>query len=311
MLRIPFQFLPTFVAVADCESLRTASRVLHLTHSAVSQQISELESRLGFPLFERRKGRLILTAAGQLMLESSRRALADIEGGVRQATAASRRAEYTLKITMPVAFAQRWFLPRVARWYQAHPDIHVEVDASPQVRDLYRDGFHGAIRSNEGPWPGMTWHPLYEAPSRFVAVASPVMAERLLAGSPSALLEERLLGARDEWADWFELAGVTGTPQPSAAFNRLTLLLNAAEEGLGVCMAREILVVDALCSGALQQVFDIVSVRPDVPPHGLVYATELDDSTPIAIFRDWLRLEAAESLSSLRDGPTERQDDDA
>lgn len=303
MLRIPLQFLPTFVAVAECESLRTASRLLHLTHSAVSQQISELESRLGFPLFERRKGRLLLNASGRLMLESSRQALADIEDGARRAAAVARQAECTLKITMPVAFAQRWFLPRLARWYQGHPDIHIEVDVSPRMRDIEREGFHGAIRSSEGPWPGMVRAALYDPPSRYIAVAAPALARRLAVGSPAALLDERLLGPRDEWIDWFASAAVAATPEPSAAFNSLSLLLNAAEEGLGVCLARDILVVDAIGVGTLRQVFDTVSVRADVPPHGLVYPAELDDASPMAAFRDWLRGEAQASLMSLRERP--------
>ena len=54
MPRIQLNFLPTFVAVAQLENLRAAAQALHLTHSAVSQQVAEIERRLGFPLFDRR-----------------------------------------------------------------------------------------------------------------------------------------------------------------------------------------------------------------------------------------------------------------
>ena len=76
MSRIPLNFLPTFVAVAQLETLRAAADSLHLTHSAVSQQIAELESRIGFPLFDRRGRRVHLNAAGQALLRHVAPALA-------------------------------------------------------------------------------------------------------------------------------------------------------------------------------------------------------------------------------------------
>ena len=63
-LRLPLQTLPTFLTVARLSNLRAAAEELHLTHSAVSQQIRLLEEQLGFALFERRGRRIALNAAG-------------------------------------------------------------------------------------------------------------------------------------------------------------------------------------------------------------------------------------------------------
>ena len=51
--------------------MRRAAEALHLTHSAVSQQIRLLEQRLGFALFLRQGRRLVLTDAGRHMLAAS------------------------------------------------------------------------------------------------------------------------------------------------------------------------------------------------------------------------------------------------
>ncbi|MBC7681665.1 MAG: LysR family transcriptional regulator, partial [Ferruginibacter sp.] len=59
MPRIPLQTLPTFRAVATLANLRAAGEQLHLTHSAVSQQIRLLEEQLGFLLFDRRGRRVV------------------------------------------------------------------------------------------------------------------------------------------------------------------------------------------------------------------------------------------------------------
>ena len=54
MSRLPLHVLPTFCTVARLANLRAAADELHLTHSAVSQQIKLLEDTLGVTLFERR-----------------------------------------------------------------------------------------------------------------------------------------------------------------------------------------------------------------------------------------------------------------
>src|ERR1700712_5888971 len=101
MTRIQLNFLPTFVAVAQLENLRAAAEALHLTHSAVSQQIGELESRLGSPLFDRRGRRVHLNAAGQALLRHVAPALAQVDDGVQAAAAAAQGGAQGLRGTMP------------------------------------------------------------------------------------------------------------------------------------------------------------------------------------------------------------------
>ena len=64
MARLPLNTLAAFRAVAEVQNLRAAAEALHLTHSAVSQQIRGLEEHLGFELFERRGRRVVLNPAG-------------------------------------------------------------------------------------------------------------------------------------------------------------------------------------------------------------------------------------------------------
>src|SRR5579864_5847192 len=177
MARIPLNFLPTFVAVAQRETLRAAAESLHLTHSAVSQQVGELESRLGFPLFDRRGRRVHLNAAGQALLRHVEPALAQVDDGVQAAAAAAQGAAQGLRVTMLPSFAQRWFLPRLGLWRERHPDIAIEIEASANLVDLQRDGFHAAIRTGPGPWPGLVVERLYDSPTPLIAVAAPAAAQ--------------------------------------------------------------------------------------------------------------------------------------
>ena len=64
MSRLPLHTLPVFRSAARSQNLRATALEMHLTHSAVSQQIGVLEQQLGFALFERRGRRTADQAAG-------------------------------------------------------------------------------------------------------------------------------------------------------------------------------------------------------------------------------------------------------
>ncbi len=302
MARIQLNFLPTFVAVAKLENLRAAAESLHLTHSAVSQQIGEIESRLGFALFDRRGRRIHLNAAGQALLRHAAPALAQVDDGVQAAAAAAAGAVQGLRVTMLPSFAQRWFLPRLGLWRAQHPDIAIEIDASFDIIDLQRDGFHAAIRTGPGPWPGLVQERLYDSPTPFVAVAAPHIAQRLNTGKLADMAREPLLGDTEVWERWFAAAGVRARVSPVATFNDVGLMLQAAEQGLGLAVVRELLAADALRDGRLARLFDVSVLLEGVRAYSLVYPPALKEWPPLIALRGWLRAEFDLSLKMLRKG---------
>jgi DNA-binding transcriptional LysR family regulator len=78
-----------FVAVAEELHFGRAAARLHMSQSPLSRAIRELERDLGLVLFVRTTRRVELTAAGSLLLERSRRALAEIDGAIADAQRAS------------------------------------------------------------------------------------------------------------------------------------------------------------------------------------------------------------------------------
>jgi LysR family transcriptional regulator, glycine cleavage system transcriptional activator len=271
--RLPLQLLPTFCAVARAPTLRAAAEALHLTHSAISQQIRLLEDQLGTPLFERRGRRLLLNAAGEALLEAAEPALARLH---------------------------RWLLPRMARWRALHPAIVLELHTSQQTVDLVRDGFDAALRQGQGPWKGLRAERLFDSP--LVVVGAPATAARLQGRGIEALAEEPLLGDAALWGRWFALAGLNVAPRPVASFNDAGLMLQAAEQGLGLTLGRDLLVADALREGRLCQIAPPALVDDAVLPLWLVYPTALADSPGIVALRDWLQ----DELESSRRWLTER-----
>src|SRR5699024_6595418 len=68
-----------FVEVAATGHFTKAAAALHLAQPSLSRQISTLEKELGAELFHRARGHISLTAAGQTLLPTARRMLADAE----------------------------------------------------------------------------------------------------------------------------------------------------------------------------------------------------------------------------------------
>jgi DNA-binding transcriptional LysR family regulator len=87
-----------FVAVAEELHFGRAAARLHMSQSPLSRAIRELERELGLVLFVRTTRRVELTAAGSLLLERSRRALAEIDGAIADAQRASLPDEGVLAL---------------------------------------------------------------------------------------------------------------------------------------------------------------------------------------------------------------------
>jgi len=299
MARIPLHTLPAFRTVAQLANLRAAAEELHLTHSAVSQQIRNLEEQLGFELFERRGRRVVLNPAGEALLRSVEPALAQIDDGVQAAAAAASGSAQRLRITTLPSFAQRWLLPRMGRWRERHPQLALEIDASQQVVDLQREGFHAAVRQGLGPWPGLTAERLFNQPMPLVLVGSPAAARRLLGAQPEAIAREPLLGDSELWDKWFAAAGLRTHVTPVASFNDAGLMLQAAEQNLGLAIARELLSADALCDGRLVRLSPVEIILEQAFPYHLVYPSALKDWPPLAMLRQWLNDELELSRATL------------
>ena len=188
----------------------------------------------------------------------------------------------------------------MGRWREQHPDITLEIDASQQVVDLARDGFHAGIRTGAGPWPGLAAERLYDGPSPMVAVGAPEAARRL-AGLPlEAFAREPLLGERETWVRWFAAAGVVAEPVTVASFHDLGLMLQATEQGLGLAVVRELFAADALQADRLVKLSDVSFIHERATAHSLVYPIGLADWPPLAALRAWLRAEFERSELALK-----------
>ena len=301
MSRIPLHVLPTFRAVARLENLRAAAEEMSVTHSAVSQQMRLLEDQLGFQLFDRRGRRIVLNPAGAALLRSVEPALAQIDDGVQAAAAAAAGNQQRMRVTVLPSFAQRWLLPRMGRWRERHPDIALEIHASQQLMDLQRDGFHAAIRQGRGNWAPLVMHQLIDSP--LITVGSPAAAQRLAGRGAEAIAHEPLLGNPGRWERWFAAAGLPRQRiNPVATFNDAGLMLQAAEQSLGLALTRELLAADAICEGRLVQLSELSTQDEEIDAYFLVHTPALTGWPPLDALRVWLLDELGQAQQRLDTG---------
>lgn len=116
--------------VSATGSLTRAGAILHLTQSALSHQLRDIESRLGAPLFLRVGKRMVLTPAGERVLQSANEVLTTLERteiAVRDLAGVSRGV---LRLTTECYTCYHW-LPALLKQYRAtHPKIDVRIDAT-------------------------------------------------------------------------------------------------------------------------------------------------------------------------------------
>jgi LysR family transcriptional regulator for metE and metH len=138
-------------AIAEEGGPTRAAPRLHLTQSAVSHQLADLEARLGVDLFTRVRRRLILTAAGRLLVELSSTTLAEISRVERELQRAGSRTRVPLRISTESFTCYHWLprvLPELQRDYP-HIDVRIVIEATEQpVAALLRGELDLAVISS-------------------------------------------------------------------------------------------------------------------------------------------------------------------
>ncbi|MGH6622948.1 MAG: LysR substrate-binding domain-containing protein, partial [Burkholderiaceae bacterium] len=135
----------------------------------------------------------------------------------------------------------------------------------------------------------------------------PSAARRLLGARPEALAREPLLGDSALWEHWFKAAGLRTQVIPVAQFNDAGMMLQAAEQNLGLAIGRELLAADALCDGRLVQLSPLTVTYEHAYTYHLVYPPNLRDWPPLVALRQWLHEELKLSTRNLRSVSAKRR----
>ncbi|MDD9902885.1 MAG: transcriptional regulator GcvA [Rhodospirillaceae bacterium] len=289
------QVLRTFETAAQLLNFTRTAEALNLTQGAVSHQMRELETLLDTRLFERKARGLALSDAGRAYLPFVQEALERLRAG---AHALRRdRQERALTVTMSPNFANKWLVPRLGDFADAHPEVDLRISALRRHVDFAVDDIDLGIRHGTGDWPQL--HVTRLCPEWYFPVCSPSYAGDMEIQTPRDLQRCRLLHdqARDGWREWFRTFEVeAAAPRGGPIFSDTSLAIDAAVSGQGVALARSALAALDLRAGRL-----VRPVRESIAApisYWLVCPKATANAKQIGIFRDWLLAEAAKDQAA-------------
>lgn len=76
--------LKAFLAIAEAKTFTAGARRVNITQAAISMQIRQLEDEVGIPLFTRTPRRVILTQAGEFLLDRARKILREHDAAIAE-----------------------------------------------------------------------------------------------------------------------------------------------------------------------------------------------------------------------------------
>ena len=294
MRQLPSFFsLRAFESAARLESFTLAGQELHLTTSAISHQVRALESWLSLPLFTRQARRVTLTLEGRRLLGNLTPAFDMIEKACTELRPRDQAA--VLSVHCAPSFASKWLGPRLGRFMQAHPAVTIRLSSSAEPADLRRDVTLDLDIAYGAPPPrhGVVVEPL--GSEAIVPMCSPRLIGQSLLLAPADLARLTLIDSKlnpVQWADWCALNGLKLPDRPRPSFDRGSLAIAAAVDGLGVALETRRFAEPELANGDLVILDSPLLQRIERETHFLCYRKADRASHPMTAFRDWLYAQA-------------------
>jgi len=279
--------LQCFEAVARHLSFTRAAEELHLTQSAVSKQVAQLEEMLQHLLFRRIRRRLQLTPAGSLYLAEVSKILTQVEMSTHYILSYGGETE-VLKVATQPTFGARWLIPHLKGFGKANPNIHLDIRNELEPFDLLQARADIVFFFGQGTWPGA------ECISLFGEEVVPVCAPDILPQAPLenalALTDLVLLqcASRPEaWHEWFLAQGQeTEHSYHGPRFETFYMCIRAAQSGCGVALVPRFLVEDELAEGKLIIPWDYPMRSSG--SHFMAYAEHAAEVPKIRSFVKWI-----------------------
>lgn len=229
-------------AIAEEGGPTRAAARLHLTQSAVSHQLAELEGRLGVSLFTRVRRRLELTPAGARLVEAARTMLADLSRVERELHQAGTRKREVLRVAVECFTSYHWLPAVVAGLAAGHPHVDVRIVAEATrepVTALLRGTLDLALVSSPVRDRELVSVPLFEDEWTVIVAPSHSLAARPYV-SLVELGRETLFAHDAPRSDVERLRDLIATeraPMPRAVLVPLTdALVELVKAGLGVAI---------------------------------------------------------------------------
>jgi DNA-binding transcriptional LysR family regulator len=294
--------LSVFCVAARTLSFKDSARILHLTPSAVSHQIRELERVLDLTLFARKTRALELTPAGLRLLADIEPHLQAVESVVDAAIPEQGQRE--LRIALPPFFATELLIPRLADFHRRHGDIEIALDSHDALPRLPSDSADLAIFIGGPPLPGWDLHRLF--PLQMAAACAPGVKPQAEQAGRSMLATLPVFVHRrfsDSAAAWARQAGFEAPPGRNVSeLDDMYAVARSAELGLGIALLPCIISESWFTRGALVLASPAIAATAD--HYVLAHRSTQGNDRRLRQLRDWILEQFAARMNNPHSSPS-------
>jgi len=269
-------------------TLSGAANELNVTPGAVSRQVMIIEEYYGRKLFERKKGRMVLTEVGRQYAGSLTEALKLIE----MASIKMERREEKRRLTIRGlgTFTAEWLLPNLPEFEALCPSLEIQVKGQRKPVNFDMDNADVGLIIGRGKWRGLESEYLYTP--RITAIANPELLKNKRIMCLDDLNSTRILHPMDlrpNWRQWLR------SVQPDFKLDSprncwletSSQMFNAVRLGVGIGLGQSLLVGSELLRGTL--VTPIKSVVQVSHSMFLVWPRKVESKVPeVRELRDWM-----------------------
>ena len=292
----PLKSLLAFEAASRHLSITLAADELCVTPAAISYHIKSLEEWLKTPLFRHERRNMVLTDAGRAYTVALKATLDELAVASDQVRSRNRKDQLTVTVTP--AFVMKWLMPRLHRFRKSYPDIELVLSASASATDYLHESSDVGIHSGPNAYSDMHATRLAEVDVFPVCRLTPLLnglgPPRTLDDlADHTLLHDDMLrmNERKDWHQWLQSAGAPDLTiaQRGIHFNQAALAYEAAIEGNGIALAKNVLVSWDLHVGRLMRPFEHRCATNFF--YWLICRPSRAEEQKIVSFRDWITTE--------------------
>jgi len=287
----PLNALRVFEAAARHLSFKAAAEELHVSQSAISHQVKQLEEYLNLHLFVRKTRSVELTPKGKLYYPLLRDAFDRIVEGTKLIEEDQSDAIVTLHVYS--TFTIRWLLPRLNGFQELHPNIAIRLHTAQADVNFSQTDLDASIMIGQPNNEELHYEPLFGC--ELFPVCSPgFLAKSNQLASPDDLTNSDLLHVFPsplDWRVWLQANNVDHLkPEAGLQFESYDVALSSAAQGMGVALGQQPYVEKDLASGLLIELFP--GKRISNPNQWFfVCRKERLDMPKMRVFVDWLKTE--------------------
>src|SRR5215469_14215379 len=126
-VNLEIRHLRLVAAIAETGSVTRAGNHLHLTQSALSHQLRDAEEQLGTSLFQRKSAKMMLTPAGERLLQAARTVLGELERAEMEIQKNETAPKGLIRLSTQCHTVYHWLPPRLSFFQRQFPEVEVQL----------------------------------------------------------------------------------------------------------------------------------------------------------------------------------------